>query len=61
MVDSGARIYTGGGETITMLNEMKMTQDFDFVSTGGGAMLEFLAGNELPTLKALEDNFTKFN
>ena len=61
MIDSGARIYTGGGETITMLNEMNMIQDFDFVSTGGGAMLEFLARNKLPTLKALEDNFNKFN
>jgi phosphoglycerate kinase len=61
MVDSQSKIYTGGGETITILNEMNMTQDFDFVSTGGGAMLEFLAGNELPTLKALEDNFDKFN
>ena len=56
MVSSEARIYTGGGETITVLNEMKMSQDFDFVSTGGGAMLEFLAGNELPALKALEEN-----
>jgi phosphoglycerate kinase len=61
MVKSKSKIYTGGGETITMLNEMNMIQDFDFVSTGGGAMLEFLAGNELPTLKALEDNFSKFN
>lgn len=56
MVHSGAKIYTGGGETITILNEMNMTNDFDFVSTGGGAMLEFLAGNELPTLKALNNS-----
>ena len=61
MVESGARIYTGGGETITVLNEMNMTQDFDFVSIGGGAMLEFLAGNELPALKALEENDLEFN
>lgn len=61
MVSSGARIYTGGGETITILNEMNMIQDFDFVSTGGGAMLEFLAGNELATVKALENNFSKLN
>ncbi len=61
MVESGARIYTGGGETITVLNEMNMTQDFDFVSIGGGAMLEFLAGNELPALKALEENDLKYN
>jgi phosphoglycerate kinase len=60
MVSSKAKIYTGGGETITVLNEMKMNQDFNFVSTGGGAMLEFLAGNELPALQALEDNVLKF-
>lgn len=56
IVNSSASIYTGGGETITMLSKMNMTGDFDFVSTGGGAMLEFLSGNDLPALKALENN-----
>ncbi len=56
MTNSKAQLYTGGGETITILNEMNMIQDFDFVSSGGGAMLEFLAGNDLPALKALEEN-----
>lgn len=43
----------GGGETITALRQSKMEEFVDHVSTGGGAMLEFLAGKELPGIKAL--------
>ena len=44
----------GGGETVQSLNEVGMLQDVDFVSTGGGAMLAFLAGESLPGLDALK-------
>jgi len=43
----------GGGETIQTMDMVKMIDNIDFVSTGGGAMLEFLSGKELPGLKAL--------
>ncbi|PIR93218.1 phosphoglycerate kinase [Candidatus Falkowbacteria bacterium CG10_big_fil_rev_8_21_14_0_10_43_10] len=41
----------GGGETATALKQTKMIEYVDFVSTSGGAMLEYLAGNKLPGLK----------
>jgi 3-phosphoglycerate kinase len=47
---------TGGGETVTYLKKLKLDKKFDFVSTGGGAMLEFLAGKKLPGLEALRSN-----
>lgn len=46
----------GGGETVEFLRKNKMDKYFDFVSTGGGAMLEFLAGKKLPGIEALNKN-----
>jgi len=43
----------GGGDTISALDELSLRDKMDFVSTGGGAMLEFLAGKKLPGLEAL--------
>lgn len=44
----------GGGDTATALAQWKLLHTFDFVSTGGGAALEYLAGHQLPGLEALE-------
>jgi phosphoglycerate kinase len=43
----------GGGEVISVLDKTNILGTIDYVSTGGGAMLEFLAGEELPGIKAL--------
>jgi phosphoglycerate kinase len=43
----------GGGETVQAIQELSLAKKFSFVSTGGGAMLSFLAGEKLPGLKAL--------
>ena len=45
---------TGGGETLEILEEKQAFDKFSFVSTGGGAMLEYLAGGKMPGIKILE-------
>jgi 3-phosphoglycerate kinase len=45
---------TGGGETVAFLKKHKLDRKFSFISTGGGAFLEFLAGKKLPAIEALK-------
>jgi phosphoglycerate kinase len=49
------KIYAvaGGGETVAVINKFKKLESFNFVSTAGGAFLEYLEGKELPGIRAL--------
>ena len=49
------KIYSvaGGGDTVSLLNSLNAVENFNFVSTAGGAFLEYLEGKELPGIKAL--------
>jgi len=53
IMNSGAFSVVGGGDTIAFLEKLTLIDKFNYVSTGGGAMLEFLAGNKLSGLFAL--------
>ena len=54
IAESGAYKIVGGGDTIFALSQFGLIEQMDFVSTGGGSMLEFLSGKKLPGLEALE-------
>jgi phosphoglycerate kinase len=43
----------GGGDTISVINKINLINDFNFVSTAGGAFLEYLEGKKLPGISAL--------
>ena len=43
----------GGGDTIALLNKAQVFNQFNFVSTAGGAFLEYLEGKEIPGIKSL--------
>jgi len=52
---SGAKSIIGGGDSVKALNKAKLGKKVTFMSTGGGASLEFLEGQVLPGVAALSD------
>jgi len=52
--NKAAFIIVGGGETVMFLKRIGASKKIDFISTGGGAMLDFLSGKKLPGITALE-------
>jgi phosphoglycerate kinase len=50
---SKAHSVIGGGDTVSAIEDLRLEKHFSFISTGGGAMLDFLAGEKLPGIEAL--------
>ena len=54
IAESGVESIIGGGDTLAAIEELGLLNRFSFVSTGGGAMLDFLANGTLPGIEALK-------
>jgi len=58
--ESEAFVVVGGGHTATLINNLGLSKKIGHVSTGGGACLEFLAGNKLSGVESLEISAKRF-
>ncbi len=56
--DKGAFSLIGGGDSIAAINKYSLAHKISYISTAGGALLEYLEGKELPSIKAIKQNLT---
>jgi phosphoglycerate kinase len=59
IADSGAFSIAGGGDTLAAVDKYGIAKRVSYISTGGGAFLEFLEGKELPAVAALKARATR--
>ena len=59
IIESNAYSVVGGGDLVAFLRKYNLRGKFDYVSTGGGAMLKFLSNEKLPGLEALKKSLGK--
>lgn len=52
--DKGAYSLIGGGDSIAAINKFSLSRKVSYISTAGGALLEYLEGKELPSIKAIK-------
>lgn len=50
----------GGGDSISAVNKYNLKEGFSYICTGGGAMVRFLSGEELPVVRALKEAASRF-
>ncbi|HWR45863.1 phosphoglycerate kinase [Sporomusa sp.] len=60
LAESAAYSVLGGGDSITAANKYKVEERISYICTGGGALIRFLSGEELPVVKALRYAANKF-
>ena len=57
VVNSSAAKIAGGGDTIAAIFLLKLQDKFDWISVGGGAMLEYIEKGTLPTIEVLKNGY----
>ena len=60
LANSEAFTVIGGGHTIAAAEELGVRDEFDHVSTGGGALISYLCGDTLPAIKELKESYKKY-
>lgn len=60
IAESGAFSVLGGGDSIAAVNKFRLAKGISYISTGGGALVRFLSGEELPIIKALKKAAKRF-
>ncbi len=58
IANSDAFSIAGGGDTLAAIDQYNLMQQIDYISTGGGAFLEYLEGKKLPAVVMLESRFS---
>ncbi|QCI17835.1 phosphoglycerate kinase [Buchnera aphidicola (Acyrthosiphon lactucae)] len=59
IADSHAFSIAGGGDTLSVIDMFNIKNNISYISTGGGAFLEFIEGKKLPAIHMLEEHFKK--
>jgi len=56
--DKGAYSLIGGGDSIAAINQYGLAQNVSYISTAGGALLEYIEGKQLPSIKAIHQAYS---
>jgi phosphoglycerate kinase len=56
--DKGAYSLIGGGDSIAAVNQYGLAQNISYISTAGGALLEYIEGKQLPSIKAIKQSYS---
>ena len=57
IANSNAFSIAGGGDTLSAIDQFGVKDKISYISTGGGAFLEYLEGKELPALSILKEKY----